>query len=405
MMSPKEAYEARRAAIAASRGILEAAGDAELSAEQREAYEAANSDADRLAIVIEDGFKAEARAAKSAEIDALVGAQSDAGLRDEDGDTPMESEVRALLAGESRVLNLGAGEAAFRSAGTRDLLAGTATDGAELVPTTLFGQVYKSLRDGATSMFSLGRTIATPGGEQIDFPAFSSFSAASLVSEAAAIGESDPQFTTVSLNAYKYALAIQISSELEADNQVPGAMAMIVEQAVDGIRRGVGAHLVTGTGSSQPNGVDNATNAFSIAINTNPTGDQLMGAYHDVSSGYLANASWLFNDATLLAIRQLKTSDLQYIWAPGLAVGAPDTLLGKPVYTDAAVEAKGTSKKVGVFGDFDRAYLVRVAGGIEAASSTDYAFLNGLNTLRFQGRFDGEIIDNNAVTVITNAAS
>jgi hypothetical protein len=48
---------------------------------------------------------------------------------------------------------------------------------------------------------------------------------------------------------------------------------------------------------------------------------------------------------------------------------------------------------------------VRTVGSIRAERSADYAWLNDLATWRFLGRFDGDIIDNNAFTVITNEAS
>ena len=75
------------------------------------------------------------------------------------------------------------------------------------------------------------------------------------------MAESDPQFVTpnVTMNAYKYGLAIQVSPELEQDNAVPGALPWVVSQAVQGIRRGVGAALVTGDGSDKPNGIVNGS--------------------------------------------------------------------------------------------------------------------------------------------------
>jgi len=48
---------------------------------------------------------------------------------------------------------------------------------------------------------------------------------------------------------------------------------------------------------------------------------------------------------------------------------------------------------------------VRTVGGIRADVSPDFSFLNDLVTWRFIMRADGDIVDNNAFTVITDAAS
>ena len=51
----------------------------------------------------------------------------------------------------------------------RDILAGTTGDGEELIPASLFGQLYVQMREGATSMFSLARDVVTSSGEAMTF--------------------------------------------------------------------------------------------------------------------------------------------------------------------------------------------------------------------------------------------
>jgi HK97 family phage major capsid protein len=406
-MDAKTAFEKRRSAVEALRAFVDSVGDREFSAEENATYERMNADIDACEAMVERAFRNEELEKRSAELDALVGIQHDRGERSEDdGLTPIEREARSLFLPETRTVDFAANVADLRNIERRDLLAGTATDGAELVPTTLFGQLYVQLRDGATSMFSLSRQVITPAGEQIDFPTVTAFSTATLVGEAGPILESDPQFGTVPLNAYKYALAIQVSHELDADQAVPGALPWVVDQAVDGIRRGVGADLIAADGTNRPKGILEGTNTQTIPGIVGPAdADILIDAQHDIIEPYRAGAVWLFNDATIKGIRKLKDQDDQYIWQPGLTAGAPDRLLGAPVYTDAAVELPGSLKRIGVYGNIQRGYVTRTVANIRAERSTDYAFLNDLVTWRFLGRFDGEIIDNNAFTVLKNAIS
>jgi HK97 family phage major capsid protein len=75
------------------------------------------------------------------------------------------------------------------------------------------------------------------------------------------------------------------------------------------------------------------------------------------------------------------------------------------VYTDNSLATIGANAKIGIYGDLKAGYLVRTVGGIRADVSPDFAFLNDLVTWRFIMRADGDIIDNNAFTVITDAAS
>ena len=405
-MEAKTFYEKRRSAIEDLKAFVDEVGERDFTAEEQETYERMNADIDAYEAKVERAFRNEELNARSAELDAIIGVQHDRGERSEDdGLTPIEREAKALFLPEARSATFEATAADISRLQRRDLLAGTATDGAELVPTTLFGQLYVQLRDGATSMFSLGRSVITPGGEQVDFPTVTTFSTAALVAEAAAISESDPQFATVALNAYKYGLAIQVSHELEADQAVPGALPWVIDQAVDGLRRGVGADLITGSGSSRPNGVDNGSTTSTIGGVDSPTADELIDAQHDIIAPYRQNAVWIFNDATIADIRKLKDADNQYIWQPGLMAGSPDMLLGAPVYTDASVAVAGANAALGIYGDLKRGYVVRTVANIRAERSSDYAFLNDLVTWRFIGRFDGEIIDNAAFTVLTNEAS
>ena len=97
-------------------------------------------------------------------------------------------------------------------------------------------------------------------------------------------------------------------------------------------------------------------------------------------------------DSTLAAVRKLKDTTNQYLWQPSLQVGVPDTLLGKPVYTDPNVAAPALSAKSVAFGDFST-YYTRIAGGIQFESSTDFAFSTDQVTYRCIVRGDGILAD------------
>lgn len=407
----REAYEARRSAVAALQGFDSEIGERALTAEEVVTIARMNEDIDARDAQVSSLMRHQELSERSATLDALVGVQADAGLTSvESGLTPIEEEARGLFLGRDHAdarssIEFGTNAAQRGEIARRDLSGLSAGAGGNLTPTTLFAQLYAELREGATSMFSLATNIVTATGEGMQLPTVSAFSTAALIAEAGSVGESDPAFALVDLDAFKYGLSIQVSSELESDHAVPGMMPFVVAQAIDGIRRGVGAHLITGSGSSQPNGIDNGTTTSTVSGIVAPTADALIGIQHDIIAPYRANASWMFADATVASLRVLKDTTNQYIWAPGLGAGVSDTLLGAPVYTDASIAAVGANAKLGIYGDIAKGYVVRTVGNIRAERSTEYSFLNDLNTWRFLSRHDGEIIDHKAFTVLTNEAS
>ena len=77
--------------------------------------------------------------------------------------------------------------------------------------------------------------------------------------------ESDPAFAKRTLGAYKYGLSIQVSSELVADTGFD-LLGYLARQAGRAVGNALGAHLVTGSGSSQPSGiVQTATTGVGVA--------------------------------------------------------------------------------------------------------------------------------------------
>ncbi len=96
-----------------------------------------------------------------------------------------------------------------------------------------------------------------------------------------------------------------------------------------------GAAFVTGNGVGRPEGFTHANAGLSNTDSGHATliqADSLLGLPLDLKSGYLANAKWAMNRATLKAVRQLKDGNGQYLWSAGfgntLTQGAPATIDG-----------------------------------------------------------------------------
>lgn len=394
-------FEERQRAVSELRALHDAAEGREYTADEVTKRDRLDSAIDVLDERIQGGLKDAEREERSAEF--LTGIERLTGTEDRDAaPSAAQSEERMwldLVEGRTKAVEFGSVE-------RRDnvnLVTGTATDGAEVIPTTTRGSLVEFLRENAAVVAANAQVIQTMSGEDMVFPTVTSYSAAAIVAEAGAIGKDAPQFGTVTLEAYKYGFQVVISHELEQDSVVD-VVDFVRRQGLEALARGMGAHFADGTGSGQPNGVANNTNVLELAGTGAVTADELIDIYHDIASPYRSRAVWLVKDSTLKAIRKLKDTTNQYLWQPGLALGQPDTLLGRPIFTDDGIPAMAADAQSIVFGDMS-GYAVRLAGPIRVERSEHANWDNDLVSYRFLARADGDILDANAISVGNNAAS
>jgi HK97 family phage major capsid protein len=375
----------------------------DLTAEEEATYQALNSDIDKIDERATQLAEAEQRNIDAqAAFDKLLAKPADERQAQAE---KKDSELRRWARGEIRSVDI----AAPQGVAFRDLVKGTATAGGNTVPTTFYGQLMAHLIEVSGIMMAGPTVLNTASGESIEIPVTTAHSTAAITPEGGTIGESDPAFGKRTLGAYKYGVLLQASTELLADTGVDleGYLAM---QAGRALGNAFGVHAITGDGSSKPTGIVTSASA-GVTGGTGVTGaftaDNLIDLYHSVISPYRNSTScgWLMRDATLGATRKLKDSQQQYLWQPSIQVGAPDTLLGKPVYTDPNVAAVGVTNKSVLFGDFSQ-YFVRMAGGVRFERSDDYAFNSDLVTFRALIRADGLLVDQTgAVKTFTGAAT
>lgn len=292
--------------------------------------------------------------------------------------------LRRLVNGEVRAVD-------FR-AESRDLSKLSAGAGANVVPTSFHSMLQEHMIDSSAIRQTNVTVLTTESGENLQVPKTAGYSTASLIAEAGSITESDPSFGQVTLGAFKYAILVQVSSELLTDEGVDVAD-FLARQGGRALGNGSGAHFVAGDGSSKPLGIVPASTLGKTAAGTAAiTTDELIDLFYSVIHGYRQNGTWMMADATVALVRKLKDSTNQYLWSPGLISGEVDTLLGRPVVVDVNMPAATTGLKSVVFGDFS-AYYIRDVNGVRVERSDDFAFQNDLATFRFILRTDGDLID------------
>ena len=370
----------------------------DFTAEEEAAWQAGNADIaaidERLSVVLE----AEQR---TADIEAALGRFGDTTTPAVEVEDDVATQLRQLATGERRTVEV--------LPEHRDLTKGSAGAGLATVPTTFYGQLWEHLIE-VSGVLQAGATVLnTASGESLEIPVTTSHSTGALITEGSSITESDPAFAKRTLGAYKYAVSIQVSSELVADTGVD-LLGYLARQAGRAVGNALGTDLVTGNASSKPSGIVQ-TASTGVTGGTSVSGaftsDDLISLAYSVIAPYRNSPScaWLMRDATIASVRKLKDSNNQYLWQPSMQVGSPDILLGKPVFTDPNVAAVATSAKSVIFGDLS-AYYVRIAGGVRFERSDDFAFQNDLVTFRCIVRGDGILADQTgAVKVFVGGAS
>lgn len=386
--------EARQQAWSAAKSLLDAAAaeKRDLSAEEEQSYARMMEDIDSRGQKIKDLQAAEAR---SAEIEAAVAEAPEVRAVREVKPEAAASQIRALLNGEVRSINFE----------RRDL---NTSDDSSLVPTDFLGEVQKIMTTvGPMTDAGVVRVINTAGGNDLQVPVQATRPAATAIAEATEISALDPTFSTVTMKAQKVAVLTKISRELLQDEGV-NIEAFLAEDL--GVALGVKVNnlLTVGTGTVVPNGIVTASAAGgtgSTAVSGAFTADNLIDLAHAVDGAYVRNGGgWMMRRSTLGAVRKLKDSAGQYLFAPAATVGTPDLLLSFPVYDNPDVAAVATSAKSVLFGGL-RNYMVRIAGGLEIARSEDAYFASDEIGVRATIRVWGDIGQANAVKHFVGGAS
>jgi len=293
----------------------------------------------------------------------------------------------------------------------------TSSEGGYTVDTAVAGSVLDALK-AYGGMRRVATVIQTAGLGAMSFPTSDGTAeVGEIIAENVTATDLDVSFGTLALSAYKYSSkVVTVPFELLQDSSVD-IEAFVRARLVNRLGRITNTHFTTGTGSSQPNGIVTAATTGVTAANstsqvTAVTYDSLVALQHSVDPAYreTGRCQWMFNDNTLLKIRQIKDGSSRPIFAPGYETnnpgGTPDRLLGAPIVINQAVASMAASAKSILWGDFSY-YYIRDVMGMEMFRFTDSAFTKkGQVGFLAWMRSGGNLIDvGGSVKLFVNAAS
>ena len=216
----------------------------------------------------------------------------------------------------------------------------------------------------------VANVMRTASGNDLPMPTVNDTSnKGALLAENTQVSEQDVTYGSVTLGAYKLtSKLVRISSELMQDAafDMGSQLGSLIGER---LARGASEYFVTGTGSSEPQGVVTGSSlGVTAASATAVTFDEIIDLINSVDPAYQASASFglAMNNSTKAAIRKLKDSNGQYLWQAGLTASDPDTILGKPVVVLQEMASIATGNKTILAGDMSK-FVIRDAGPVRLA--------------------------------------
>jgi HK97 family phage major capsid protein len=243
---------------------------------------------------------------------------------------------------------------------TRALLS-TGSAGA-LVAEDFYRRLVEALKTWGGMRQARTTKIATSTGASMPIPlADDTHNKGEILSEGSNTNTdgTDPEFGTKTLGAYMYTskmVRVPIQMLQDPAFDIEGWLANALATRIGRITND---HYTTGNGTTEPEGIVTAAGAGVLDAALDIDYYDLISLEHSVDPAYRANAQWMFHDTTLAVIKQMKAvEDGRPLWLPGLAVTAPDTLLGYPYVINQSMPEAAAEEKGVLFGDFSY-YFIR----------------------------------------------
>lgn len=280
------------------------------------------------------------------------------------------------------------------------LQAGVDSEGGYTVPDEFMRVLVQALRE-ANIVRGHANVVNTSGGST-KIPVVATKGTASWIDEEGLIPESDDVFGQQTIDAHKVGTIIKVSEELLNDSAFDLENYFASEFA-----RRIGDKeedaFFNGNGEKKPLGIladkGGAEVGVTAAAGTAITTEEIISLFYSVKAPYRKNAIWVFNDATMAAIRKLKGNDGQFLWQKALHEGDHETLLGKPVFTSPFMPEIGAGNKIAAFGDFSYYWIGDRQGITFRRLNERYADSGQVGFLATK-RVDGKLILPEAIKVL-----
>lgn len=286
----------------------------------------------------------------------------------------------------------------------------TAATGGYTVPTTLGDQIIKSVIQ-RSDMLQFVTIKNTTGGGPLTYPTYDDTSnVGHWLAEETQAAQTLVTFGSKTLNALTLVSdIIPVSIQVLQDSGFNFA-AEIGEVAAERLARGIEAALITGGGSTAPNGLEAAaTTQGAYFAKSAITRLVVLDLIHSINRGYRdpQKCKFVMADSTLKLIKKLAigSADDRSLWQPDFSKPEAGTIEGYGYCINDSVDAFGTAgNKPMYFGDLSQ-YYFRMVGGVEMVVMQErYMDFLQKGFLAYM-RADGELMNTAAIKHAVCAAT
>lgn len=272
------------------------------------------------------------------------------------------------------------------------------TTGGDFIPQGFVARIEAALKEYG-GLREVAEILRTDSGNDLPWPTDDDTgNVGELLAESTAAAEQNITTGRMVLNAFKYSSKLVLIPRELLEDSAFDVEAWVAEKLGVRLGRITNLHFTTGDGTNKPRGVVTASAAgVTAASATVVTRAELLALKHSVDPAYRRQgARYMFNDTTLLELKQLVDGAARPLWQAGLADGQPDRIDGDPYTINQDMPSTATAQKAILYGAF-RYYKVREVRGMRLVRMLErYAEVDQVGMLAFE-RVDGDLINTAAV--------
>lgn len=300
-------------------------------------------------------------------------------------------------------------DAALEAFQSKALSVSSDPDGGYLVTPTLSQNIVKTVHE--TSPMRQLASVEVISSDALELLEDKDEAVAGWTSEIASVSDTTtPQIGKKNIPVHELYAQPKATQKL-VDDAAIDIEAWLSEKVAEIFVRKENTAFISGSGVGQPRGILTYTAGTSwgqieqvdSGTDATITADGLVKLYYALKEDYALRSTFLMNRASVQAVRLLKESTTdQYLWQPGLAAGAPDTLMGVPVMQATDVPTPASDSLSVILADFQSAYQIVDRTGIRILRDpfTDKPFVKFYTTKRV----GGDVVNFEAVKILKLAA-
>lgn len=276
----------------------------------------------------------------------------------------------------------------------------TATEGGNLIPVILHNVIVPLVEDMAVIRPN-ATVLDMTNIKTLDIPTILGKPIMTINGENVAKGTSSMDFGKFTLTPYNLAAIVTLTTDL-VDYAAFDLVKLLTQAFAEATAKAEDKLFMTGTGSSQPTGIDNYTFAKTINAGGNIQFTHLLQAYFGVTQAHRSVGSWIMDNESLVAVSSMTDDQGRPILDMGtLATTGFPNIKGRPVY-----ENNDINNKI-FFGNL-KAYWIGASRGLridiskEATIRSTNLWEKNLMAVRAEEKIDGEVADVRAFAEIGN---